>query len=807
MAATMVKDWAEMESLLQYLQTQGYAVTDASQVTEGLYQAWMRTRGFSAIVNDSGEIIQWVKGTNIIEAAASYSAQTSGTGISVVGTTTTVVPTDVLVGDVVDASGNLIAENIANVAFENTTASTLGLSSTASGAVAGDTAAALTLTPKTVVVASVLTAMGFTAAYDVAQDIVDKMLYDDTQFEWGRDSVGGKILTYITGDKRTYISQDLIERLRQYLEDNHYMDTTIYDNTFNHQDWTLVPFFSLEEAAARACAQFKFSDYAQWVTDYGFTEQQFNSIVSNGYESIIRTIQNNHGGNAIGFVSAHLTTYTEIGRHYTMIWTVVSGDSPYVKGSATTTSVDFNVNSTRYRVDEYNLGIPAHEWRNGIFRVQGSLDDTGDESSIHFMPNVGVINENALPYKPNAVLPVSGTPLADTFPNWYNNRKYVDEDGEQPHDKDKSKAGVLPIQLPFRNPEDLDQDDAQNGINTDDDLDNHIKNQDELKNQVDIPTPDPTDPIDPTPAIVTPTSGSNTGLVKIYNPTLTSLANFSQWLWSSNVFDNFSKLFQDPMQAIIGLNLLYATPTRGVDENIIVGNLDSGVTSRTVSDQYINIDCGTMNISRYFENALDYINTKVECYLPFVGIVRLNAADLIGKAVNITATVDVLTGSILYNIKVDNQILYMYNGMGAVQLPLSSANYSGIFSTLASIAGSAISGFSLGGAIGAIGGAASAGITSVAGGGLSHQVEKSGSVGSNAGAMGVKKPYLIITRNKPYNPAAYNKFYGYPANSTAQRLGNLSGYTRIKDVRISGIHCTQAEKEEIEKLLKEGVIL
>ena len=87
-----------------------------------------------------------------------------------------------------------------------------------------------------------------------------------------------------------------------------------------------------------------------------------------------------------------------------------------------------------------------------------------------------------------------------------------------------------------------------------------------------------------------------------------------------------------------------------------------------------------------------------------------------------------------------------------------------------------------------------------------HQVERSGNLGSNAGAMGVKKPYLIITRNKPYNPLNYNVYRGYPANTTV-KLSNCTGYTEIEEVHLSGFNATQTEKTEIESLLKGGIIL
>ena len=92
-----------------------------------------------------------------------------------------------------------------------------------------------------------------------------------------------------------------------------------------------------------------------------------------------------------------------------------------------------------------------------------------------------------------------------------------------------------------------------------------------------------------TPPVVPP-SGSASSLYAIYNPTLSQINAFGAWLWSDNFVDQIKKLFNDPMQAIIGLHKVYATPATGGSQTIKVGYLDSGVSSRVVSNQYTTID-------------------------------------------------------------------------------------------------------------------------------------------------------------------------------------------------------------------------
>ena len=141
-------------------------------------------------------------------------------------------------------------------------------------------------------------------------------------------------------------------------------------------------------------------------------------------------------------------------------------------------------------------------------------------------------------------------------------------------------------------------------------------------------------------------------------------------------------------------------------------------------------------------------------------------------------------------------MLYTFEGNCAVQLPLTGADKSRL---LTGVIGGAFTGGMMGGAGGAVVGAVKGAI-----GGI--KIQKTGSIGSNAGAMGIKKPYIIITRQKTYDAYDYNEQYGYPANLTTQ-LSTCKGYTRGKDVHVENITATQEEKNMIENLLKQGIII
>ena len=326
------------------------------------------------------------------------------------------------------------------------------------------------------------------------------------------------------------------------------------------------------------------------------------------------------------------------------------------------------------------------------------------------------------------------------------------------------------------------------------------------------PLPIPLPTITPTPGTpsISGGGGSATGLANLYNPTLAQIKQFSRWLWGSDGLnlDQLKKLLQDPMQAIIGLHVMYATPTTGATRDIQVGYINSGVQSKIVTEQYTEIDCGTVKINEYFGDARDYSPyTQVYCYLPFIGIVELNADDVVNSTLAIKYKIDVLTGCCLAQLTVKkyglDAVLYTYTGNCAVQMPITSGNY---LSTVSSLLGAVVSGaaaVATGGALApvAIGAAANA-----MGGGARASVAMSGSLGSNAGAMGIRKPYLIIKRVESADANGYNEFYGYPTNKRVN-LSQLTGYVRVKEINLSGTNATEDEQNEIVALLKEGVIL
>lgn len=308
-----------------------------------------------------------------------------------------------------------------------------------------------------------------------------------------------------------------------------------------------------------------------------------------------------------------------------------------------------------------------------------------------------------------------------------------------------------------------------------------------------------------TPTVV-PQTGKASSLYSVYNPSQEQLNQFGAWLWSSDFFEQIKKLFNDPMQAIIGLHKVYSPVQTSGLGTIKCGYLDSDVPSKLVSEQYITVDCGSVSLQEYFGNVFDYPPfTEISIYLPFIGVRRLDPSDIMRATVSVKYHVDVFTGACLADVNVKRDtaggVLYTFPGSCSVQYPLSSGSYMGIVSTIAStVVGAITAPTPLGAGAAVLGGITNLTFNSHA------NVERSGSFTGTAGAMGSKIPYLIISRPQTAMAQNFETLSGYPSN-TYTKLSACTGFTQVKFVHVENLNATDAEKQEIEQLLKEGVIL
>ena len=301
-----------------------------------------------------------------------------------------------------------------------------------------------------------------------------------------------------------------------------------------------------------------------------------------------------------------------------------------------------------------------------------------------------------------------------------------------------------------------------------------------------------------------PTLGAlATGMVKLYAPTASQMLSISAWLWSSNFFDNIIKNFSSPLDNIIGLYISPITPSTASD-TFKIGNLDSEIPINKVGAEYLSKSLGRLNVKKYYNSFADYDNYRnFKLFLPYYGIVDISSDDFVGGYIEVAYHINFFCGAAtIFVITTRNgtpHILHQYSTNIFTSIPFSGVNMMSYYTQMAG-ASAALASATVSGNITGM----TAGVTGL----LSAHPNYGGSKSMSAmgGLMGIQYPYLIECRSIRDMPPSYNKYNGIPLNHT-QKVSTLSGYTEFESIRISAAGASSQELNEIERIMKEGVIL
>lgn len=320
---------------------------------------------------------------------------------------------------------------------------------------------------------------------------------------------------------------------------------------------------------------------------------------------------------------------------------------------------------------------------------------------------------------------------------------------------------------------------------------------------------------DPNPVPSLPTiSASDTGFITLFNPTSLQLKNLASYMWGSLFdVDTWKKIFADPMECILGLSIVPVNvPTSGTD-TVKVGNISTGISMNKASTQFVELDCGSISITEYWKAYLDYSPyTKLNIYLPYIGAHELNIDDIQINTIGVKYHIDALSGACVAFITAGGNVIAQYSGQCAISIPVTSKDFTQTIIALGTLVAGGAAAIATGGlsapvtAASVAGGVTAAANTAANVATAKPSISKSGNMGGSNGLMGVQKPYLFITRPKQCAPKNQNKYTGYPSY-ISERMGNLSGFTQIQEIRLDGISCTDEEHNEIMSLLRSGVII
>ena len=340
------------------------------------------------------------------------------------------------------------------------------------------------------------------------------------------------------------------------------------------------------------------------------------------------------------------------------------------------------------------------------------------------------------------------------------------------------------------------------------------------------------------------TKATDTSLITLFKPTNEQLNAFSNKMWS-NWWEGIAKssiFYGDPADIVINISFVPVPVESGETiSDLKVAGASTGLSMTKAGNQYVEIDCGSIDIKEYWGSFMDYEPfTKIELVLPYCGSIRLDTDEVMNSKLSIVYHVDLLTGNCIAFIHTErdnlNSVIAQVNGNVSYNIPITGDNFSKLTSTLLGIATGGVSTVAQNGATltsagnnpasypkgsnvssrykselsanafntsRSIATSANAVADVVA---SKPSVTRSGNFSANNGIFTIQYPYLIITRPIQSIPKSYSSHYGHLSNITAS-LSTLSGYTVIECIHLDGVTATEEEKSELESLLYSGVIL
>lgn len=245
--------------------------------------------------------------------------------------------------------------------------------------------------------------------------------------------------------------------------------------------------------------------------------------------------------------------------------------------------------------------------------------------------------------------------------------------------------------------------------------------------------------------------------VNIYNPTQAQLVDAANKLFMN--FDTGNVVNISPY--IVSIHKVFVPVSTDEEfQPIKFGKYNTQVNSKVVNQKVSRVSCGKVTVPELYHNALDYSPfTTVRIWLPFLGFYDLSIDELSNKEIELTYAIDLVNGKALAEISNDDGVIYRFVGTAYAQEPYHTESLNNMSTAYI----------------------------------------------NGAYNMADFTPYLLIERPINLTPSN-NDLEGLPTYKVVT-IGDMKGYLRCRKVFATNMIATEAEKHEIEALLRDGVLV
>lgn len=245
------------------------------------------------------------------------------------------------------------------------------------------------------------------------------------------------------------------------------------------------------------------------------------------------------------------------------------------------------------------------------------------------------------------------------------------------------------------------------------------------------------------------------GSINVYLVDTKTLDDFSKIRFTKKLNENYQYEYYDIGEYVNRLHKVYVDVPNVSPTSLKLANFDTSINTNSVDDSKVHVDFGNVILPVNSDSGNDF-NATIQCFIPFVGFVPVDS-DFIGKELNLSYEIDLVTGYCAYNLSCDG--ITINNG---------TANCSSeiIYKTLAN-----------------------------------DEISTIGDLSDfNTVLMGLE-PYVTVKYFEPLN---------VPVNNTTEqkRIGDVTGFAQFENVNLTTTNSMLVDEfNEIVSQLENGVYL
>ena len=248
------------------------------------------------------------------------------------------------------------------------------------------------------------------------------------------------------------------------------------------------------------------------------------------------------------------------------------------------------------------------------------------------------------------------------------------------------------------------------------------------------------------------------GIITIYKPTAENLDAISRLRFTIGVDTEGLPQVGDIAQYISVLKKFYIDiPTTKSEPVKLQNYVLTDVVAPLIENDRMTIDCGSITVTGMYNNAID-LKADTNIYLPFCnGLNSISTDKIMNKTVRLVYDVSLLNGQCVAKLYDNaNNVLATFNGDVSIDIPFMS----------------------------------------------DWQTAINGKIGNNVQFLYGLTPFIQIKEQ-----SAIESVYGFKTYKPTMLKNEINGYCEVENIELDGINATLQEKEEITRLLSNGIIL